>query len=898
MIAAKSVADQTADAVDGYATVIDWWQYQAKTFADRTAVVTEDRDWTYQDIDRLVKQFASILSQHHCGKGTHVGLCVDRSAEAIAAMLAVMQIGAAFVPLDPDYPVVRLAEMVCDAEIDVIIGHAEYRTELGSPLWQTRPQRGTWIDCESVIEQFESGPAISDDTCLDSCPAAGDLAYLMYTSGSTGKPKGVEISARALVTYCIADIECYRLTSGDRTLQFSTLCFDIAIEEIFPPLLSGGSVVVRPRERAGDRNELSALIKQFDITAIHLATAYWHSWVDLMVASNDKVPSSLRLVIATGEKVSVQHYRRWKSISDHEMLWCNAYGPTEATVTATVFIPDETFDRDGEAANMPIGKPLPGYTARILDNDFRPIGDGESGELCIGGPALADGYHKRPQLTDAAFIDANINGKLERLYRTGDVARWLPDGNIDFGGRFDHQIKLGSYRIEPGEIEAAIDKLDGVLESLVSYDEVDAKKFLVAYIARGECQLSAADLAGSLRDALPPYMIPARYVMMSSFPKTVNGKIDRAALPAPATGEVPQSSDHALPRNELEQRLSELWQEVLHLPDIGIHDDFFLLGGSSLLVMQVITRLTTDLSVDLPVRDFFANPTIATSARQIRKRLAKDDCDDAGHRIVAVRSDADDQDEADQNDADQIRARLPAIEPAFFPSDGHRLFSVRYRPPERFSPSVRPKSGVVMAHSIGHEYTRGYRNLQQLAVQLAQMGFEVLRFDYAGTGNSSGDCDQTTVQSMQQNLIDAREHLIRDSAIDQVAVVGLRFGASVAASLPIGTFDQTILWDPVQSGEALIHQLEQFHQEELVGMTRFNRVRKPDPSMDQLYGYRWSDAKRESVRSLTLVIRDDHDVVTTDDEIRWEDSRFNEAAFSSPKSFAAIANVLSNGASS
>lgn len=875
-------------------SLVDWWRHQCERNVDRLAVVTEDRGWKYGELDRLIDSFADSLLRQNCQPGTRIGLCVDRSAEAIAAMMAVMKIGAAFVPLDPEYPVNRLADMVQDAAIDVIIGHANYENDLGPYLWQQRPATGTWIQCETIVEQaqrFDDIDAISgsdddrrretaaeDSARSNGTPNAGDLAYLMYTSGSTGKPKGVKISHRALVAYCRADIECYQLTPEDRTLQFSTLCFDIAIEEIFPPLLSGGCVVVRPRGRADQRNELSSLIDRFDITAIHLATAYWHSWVDLMVASNERVPSSLRLVIATGEKVSLEHYRRWNSISDHDMLWCNAYGPTETTVTATVFIPDANFDRDAKSTNMPIGKPLPGYDAYILDENRCVIEDQRSGELCIGGPALADGYHNRPEQTDAVFIEAMIDGQPRRLYRTGDVARWLPDGNIDFGGRFDHQIKLGSYRIEPGEIEAAIDKLDGVLESLVSYDEVDGKKFLVAYIARGASTVTAGKLATDLRQTLPPYMIPARYVLLEEFPKTINGKIDRDALPDAATGDVPQSVDHAGPRDELEQTLVDLWREVLNLPEIGIHDDFFLLGGSSLLVMQIVTRLTLDMSIELPVRDFFANPTIATSARQIRKLIAAENGgkDDSPH----------------DDDAKQIRVRLPILAPAFFPSGDHRLFSVRYQPPAGHGLALPEKRGIVIAHSLGHEYTRGYRNLQQLAVQLAQQGFEVLRFDYAGTGNSTGSADETTASIMRQNLIDARDHLADVSGINDVAVIGLRLGATLASNLPAGTFSQTILWDPIESGSDFLRLLENFHRLELSGLTRFNRHRRAAADVDQLYGYRWSQEKRDSIAALTLCRDRDHQHVSTDDEIRWEDHRFNEAAFSSPKSFAAIANAL------
>ena len=863
--------------------MIQWWRQQCDQCRDRVAVVTEDRTWTYEELDRLVHCFARQLKQHRCGTGSHVGLCVDRSAEAIAAMLGVMTIGAAFVPLDPEYPIERLASMVEDAEVNVIVGHSCYQDDLGMPLWDARPKPGTWIQCELVVQQaLVSSDLLENEAhnLLASSPLESDLAYLMYTSGSTGRPKGVEISHRALVTYCAADIECYQLTADDRTLQFSTLCFDIAIEEIFPPLLSGGAVVIRPRDRADDRNELSSLINRFQITAVHLATAYWHSWVDLMVAAEDRIPASLRLVIATGEKVSVAHYRRWLAMADHKMLWCNAYGPTEATVTATVYVPNQAFNEESQSGNMPIGKPLPGYTAFILDKDSKVLSNGETGELCIGGPALANGYHKRPELTENAFIQVEIEGRSERLYRTGDLARLLPDGNIDFGGRLDHQIKLGSYRIEPGEIEVVIDRIDGVKESLVSYDEVDGKKFLIAYVAvrSNGSQITASHLANELRQSLPPYMIPARYVTLESFPKTINGKIDRDALPSPDQGEVPHDANKVQPRDDLENRLADLWKEVLHLPEIGIHDDFFLLGGSSLLVTQVITRLTTDLEVDLPVRDFFANPTIATSARQIRTLISDDDS-------RAKASDA-----GENEDAMQIRARLPKVNPAFFASGNYQLFSVHYRPP-----SIQPIGAVVISPSIGHEYTRGYRNLQQLAVQLSRVGFEVLRFDFAGTGNSEGDCSELNVNLMLQNLVDARDYLAKQAAADHIAVVGLRLGGTLASRVTPGTFSQTVLWDPIESGNAFLNQVDQFHDQELKSVTRYNQVRIGDRNIDQAYGHRMSDEKRRSIAALKLRNSADHQIISTDDQIFWDDARYRESAFSSPESFAAIEQALVDG---
>ena len=875
-------------------SIVSHWERQRHTTPDNIAVVADDDQWSYEELGQQVDRFASALVDAHVSAGDHVGICVDRSPEAIAAMLGIMKIGAAFVPLDPDYPADRIAYMVADANLGVILGHQHYRSQMGEAIWSQCESAGNWIDCEDILRSDEP---ISDRVRLLDSPRPTDLAYIMYTSGSTGKPKGVEIEHGALTTYCFADIECYRLREDDRTLQFSTLCFDIAIEEIFPPLLCGSTVVVRPKARGDDANELTAMIDRYQVTAIHVATAYWHSWVDLMISTGASVPESLRLVIVTGEKVSVEHYKRWRSICLQDLHWCNAYGPTEATVTATVFVPEGDFDGD----NMPIGKPLPRYTAHILDKKLEPVAEGETGELYLGGPALARGYHRRDDLTERAFLNvtlvnetpgANLSNEPTRLYRTGDLARWLPDGNIDFGGRVDHQIKLGSYRIEPAEIESVLNRADGVLESLVSYDEVDGKKFLVAYIARGTAHVSASELAGFARQSLPAYMIPVRYVLMESFPKTINGKIDRQELPPPNTGKVAGDSNRQSPRNELERKLAAIWCEVLNLPEIGIHDDFFLLGGSSLLVTQVITKLNVDFQIEMPVRDFFANPTVATAASQLNRLLG---CED--------------DDLADENAA-AIRDALPTIESKFIPSDSDYLYSVLYAPRKN-----RLGRGVVLAHSVGHEYTRGYRNLQQLAIQLCSAGFDVLRFDYAGTGNSTGDCGVFTVETMRQNLVDARNHLLARTDVDSVDVVGLRLGAAIAATTPHNLFSNVLLWDPVCDGQGFLHCLDRLHDGQLGELTRYNVLRHRHPEIDQAYGHAISFEKRASIANLTLSSNENslrpgqtHFVLTSgeslpsplqnqnvhevSDVIAWDDDRYLESAFSSPESFQVIQKIL------
>jgi len=895
------------------------WKQRVALTPGAVAVVTELRQWTYEELDRKAEAIAASLIRHGVGRGKCVGLCLDRSCEAIAAMLGVMKAEAAFVPLDPQYPRDRLQFMLEDAAIHWVIGSPGYRELFDSPADRTgQPVSLCWLNpCSAPSEHgdvcvyVEGRPADASPATARQPSGTGpelrgdDIAYVMYTSGSTGKPKGVVIPHRALTTYCLADIAFYNITPADRTLQFSTLNFDIAIEEIFPPLLAGGCVIVRPGYREETENELSSLIDRFSVTAVHLATAYWHSWVDLMLAVGTRVPRSLRLVIATGEKVSIEHYRRWQSLCDHHVLWCNAYGPTEATVSATVFIPDEHFDSSqSPAKNMPIGRPLPRYEAYVLDERMQEVPAGETGQLYLAGPALAEGYLNRSDLTADAFVHVELNGQLRRLYKTGDIARWLADGNLDFGGRIDHQIKLGSYRVEPAEIEAAINTYAGINESLIQYDEVDGQKYLIAYVAIGQqtgegnardnrTQLATA-LAAHLRESLPVYMIPTRYVFLDRFPKTINGKIDRKMLPDAGSACVASVSHYDAPQNERQRYLAGLWQEVLNVPQVGIHDDFFLLGGSSLLVPRVVARVATDLGVVLPVRDFFANPTVATLANHLHALLSDDH--NAGH--------------ADELYSRSILGRLPIVKPLFIESAAGRLYAVHYE-----SRTVRKEHAVLFAQSLGHEYVRGHRNLQQLAVALCSRGFDVIRFDYLGTGDSDGLCDEVNADSMGRDLMNVRQYIIDRTDIKSVSLVGLRLGATIASRFR-DAFRFMVLWDPIPRGRSFLEMLDRFHFYALTSLRRFNPVRT-DTDENQRYGYRMNEHKYASFGALNfdtsikgcdiILSRDESDPVFdalatanrvhwVGDEIIWSDPLYAESAFSSPEAFGIILNLFDESA--
>ncbi|HBR98678.1 MAG TPA: hypothetical protein DD979_15085 [Gammaproteobacteria bacterium] len=569
------------------------------THAERPAVLADTEHYSYAQLNQAANRIAHALEARGVTAEACVGICLDRSFHAIAAMIGVMKAGGAFVPLDPDYPSERLHYMLEDAAIRLVITQAEHAAQYAGLA-------------TTVLDIATDFPDTLPSDNLTHAPGADQLAYVMYTSGSTGKPKGVQIEHAALRAYCLGDINAYALERDDCTLQFSTLNFDICIEEIFPPLLVGSRIAIRPQQRSDDSNELSALIQRFGVTAIHIATAYWHEWINLLEARDEPIPESIRLMVVTGEKVSVSHYHAWCKRVSQPVLWANAYGPTEATVSATVFVP--STDWDGDA--MPIGKPLLGYSTHILDEALAPVADGDTGELYIGGPALSRGYLNRDDLTQAAFIEWDNDGKAQRIYKTGDLARYRDDGNIDFAGRIDHQIKIGSYRVEPGEIENALNNHPDVIESLVVGETRNDKKRILAYVATDSADVDAVHTW--LGEQLPVFMLPAAYVCLSTLPKTINGKIDRDALPDGQDSVMPHARAFVAPRDALEQDISNAWATVFGTARIGIHDNFFDLGGNSLMALQAITALHGQIGKAPSAREFYAAATIADQAQLLR----------------------------------------------------------------------------------------------------------------------------------------------------------------------------------------------------------------------------------------------------------------------------------------
>lgn len=790
----------TAQRPDGFDRhILEAFWHQCQRRAEHAAVEHDGRVLNYRELDGYSAQIAKRLLEQGVQPGDRVGLCLLNTLHAVAAMLACMRVQAVFVPLDPNNPADRTRYMVDDAGI---------RHALCSP--QTQPALSV-AGLTAIV--------LSDDliTCSPCAPSAvidlDALAYIMYTSGSTGVPKGVRISHRALAHYCRADAEAYGLSEDDRTLQFSTLSFDIAIEEIFPPLCTGGTVVMRPAERSESQVELSEIISRHNITCLHIATGYWHEWVDLMAAFAMRVPPSVRLMLVTGEKVSSEHYRRWRALCDHDTLWVNAYGPTETTVTATAFMPEPEWD----GSDLPIGKPLPGYSALILNEDGEEVETGETGELCIGGPCLADGYLNKPEQTRNAFVPHPAEPGA-RLYRTGDLARWLDDGNIAYAGRIDHQIKVGSYRVEPGEIENTINTLPGVLESVVAALKTEGRTRLLAYVAHGGKTLDLNALAQHLTNTLPDYMVPNHYILLDRFTKTSNGKIDRDQLPDPASAVSPKRRDYVAPRTDTEFALQSIWLDVLDVPDVGIEDSFFTLGGESLTAARVIAQMQSTLGKTLSSRDFFSLETIGMMAGQL--------------------------------DGKATQRVLPPPSPAFVNTVSRQLYTVLQRP----RPAQTRSHGLLIVPPLGNEQRRIQRPMRSFMQHFARNGYTLLRFDWTGTANSSGDARTLTdLQQWQEDIGDAARQLC--DYVECFDLIAFRLGALLAAQHRFHNLvpRHRIYCEPVMSGADWLDGQRKLQHGILADTYRFLRPRsKRDSERYEFSGLELNPAIFSAIEALSL----------------------------------------------
>jgi amino acid adenylation domain-containing protein len=566
------------------------FEQQAARTPHAVAVRFEAQELSYKQLNERANQVARYLQRAGAGPETLVGICMERSLDLVVGLFGVLKAGAAYVPLDPELPAGRIGYMLEDSRARVVLTR--------SGLLAGLPQSHAQMIC--VDEHWKEVAEEATDNLSNICHPR-NLAYVIYTSGSTGKPKGVMVEHQGLINVLNFFRTKLQVTEHDAALATTTLSFDIAALELYLPLLAGGLLVLAGPLQS-EMQQLAAKAEHNHVSILQGTPTLWN-----LLAGQTWGASAKELkVLCGGEALEKTTADRLLQIS--QSVW-NVYGPTETTVWSSVF-----EVRYASGNTVPIGRPIANTQMYVLDNNMQPTPVGVAGDLYIGGLGLARGYVNRPDLTAEKFVPDPFAGKeAGRLYVTGDVARWKADGNLEFAGRKDYQLKIRGYRIEPGEIEIALLENEDIEQAvIVARDNGQGDKKLVAYVVpAAEKTVNATKLHEFLKSRLPEYMVPGHFVILDMLPQTTNGKIDRTALPAVDGGQVMPEQSYVAPQTPIEKAIARIWSSVLHLERVGIHDNFFHLGGHSLLGTQVISRIRNAYHVDLPLRSIFAMPTIA-----------------------------------------------------------------------------------------------------------------------------------------------------------------------------------------------------------------------------------------------------------------------------------------------
>nr|QEO74614.1 condensation domain-containing protein [uncultured bacterium] len=582
---------------------------QVSRTPDAIAVVSSNEQITYAELNAKANQLAHHLQSLGVGPDVLVGICVERSIEMLIGLLGIWKAGGAYVAIDPSYPQERQALMLSEIDVPVLLTQQKLISALPQHSAQVVSLDADW---SNISRQSEINPGVQ--------VFGQNLAYVIYTSGSTGTPKGAGVYHQGLVNTFNWFINDFQITAEDRILLMTSLSFDLTQKNIFTPLMAGGTLYLTPVEDGYDPILIADLIAEHQITLLNCTPSAFYPLVDNGDYDSFYKLISLRHLFLGGEPISLQRLSSWTEFYDFNTIIVNTYGPTECTDIVASYCLD---GRAGEDASVPIGKPIFNAELFIVDRDLNLLPVGVAGELCIGGDGVGAGYINDSRLTAAKFVPHPFSSTPgARLYRTGDRARYLPDGNIEFLGRSDHQIKIRGFRIEIGEIETALNEYPGVRESVVvAQDEASGDKRLVAFVVTDEERLGATELRKYLASKIPEYMVPSSFVQLDQLPFTPNGKVDRRALASFEEVKNEPEAEVARARNPVEELLIGIWKEVLGVKQLGVSDNFFDLGGHSLVATQVISRISETFKIDLPFRAFFDAPTIEALAVYVEDAL-------------------------------------------------------------------------------------------------------------------------------------------------------------------------------------------------------------------------------------------------------------------------------------
>ncbi|MGH7824390.1 MAG: non-ribosomal peptide synthetase [Candidatus Binatia bacterium] len=577
------------------------FEAQVERTPDSVAVIFEDERLTYQELNHRANQLAHHLRKLGVEPDVLVGICMERSLEMVVGLLGILKAGAAYVPLDPEYPRERLAFMLEDSRAPVLLTQTRLMANL--------PGCGAQVVCvdpgwQAIANKSDANPA--------GTASAENIAYVIYTSGSTGQPKGVMIPHSAICNHMFWMQDQFPLSGEDRVVQKTPFSFDASVWEFFAPLISGVPLVIARPGGHRDAAYLASLIAQEKITVLQLVPSLLQ-----LILEEEEVGKCrcLRRLFCGGEALSIELQERVSNRLGGDLH--NLYGPTEATIDATFW----TCGRDANRRNVPIGRPVSNTEIYLLDANWNPVPVGITGEIYLGGKGLARGYWNRPGLTAEKFLPNPFSTEPgSRLYRTGDLARYGADGAVEFLGRIDHQVKMRGFRIELGEIESVLSQHPAVVKSLILIrEEAPGDQRLVAYVVAGGQQADESELRSFVKRHLPEYMAPSAFVTIEAFPLTPNGKIDRRALPAPGSERTDLERTYVAPRDVLEIQLATIWEKILGIEPIGIKDNFFDTGGHSLLAVRLLAQIEKLSGKKLPLVTLFQAPTVEQLAKILRQ---------------------------------------------------------------------------------------------------------------------------------------------------------------------------------------------------------------------------------------------------------------------------------------
>ena len=586
------------------------FEEQVEKTPDALALVFEEQHLSYRELDNRARRLARRLKALGVGAEVTVGICMERSLSMVVAIYAVLKAGGAYVPMDPEYPEARLQMMIEDSRLEVLITEERFKSlyssagvkslltfDASSSNEERDDNAEDLVSASEMDREISSVSEAEGDLC-----SPENLVSMIFTSGSTGRPKGVQSSHRGIINRLLWMQEAFNLDEKDRVLQKTPYSFDVSMWEFFWPLFTGAALVIAGPGEHRDPAYLAKLIKEEKVTTIHFVPSMLRAFLD---NGESRECSSLIRVICSGEALPFDLEEKFFAACGAELY--NLYGPTEASIDVSYW----RCTPGSSLHTVPIGRPIANTQLYVTDSNMNPVPPGFHGELYIGGEGLARGYGGSPEMTAERFIPDPFSLRPgARLYRTGDKARYLSDGAIDFLGRLDGQVKLRGFRVETGEIESAIAGNPSIRENaVIMREDSPGSSYLAAYIVPASLILTGDEIRAYLKGMLPEYMIPSTFTMLDSLPRTASGKVDRRALPAPdgRTG----AGEYVPPANYIEETLASVWREILGIEKAGIHDNFFALGGHSLHATQVITRINKAFSIDLPLREIFRNPTIA-----------------------------------------------------------------------------------------------------------------------------------------------------------------------------------------------------------------------------------------------------------------------------------------------